>query len=111
MLKEMKLKVKIPSITKLATTAALTIVENKIPTISNLVKKLAITQKLMKSVTVHNHDKYITTPEFNKLKAENLDARLAQANVASKSDIVNFVKNLSKKIASNKTKHVLSKII
>ena len=39
MLKEMKLNVTIPSITKLATTAALTIVENKIPNISNLVKK------------------------------------------------------------------------
>ena len=32
---------KIPSITGLATTSALTIVENKIPNISNLVKKTA----------------------------------------------------------------------
>ena len=102
----MKLKVRIPSITKLATTAALTIVENKIPNISNLVKKTDYNTKINeieKSITVHDHDKYITTPEFNKLTAENLDARLAQANLGSKSDIVNFVKNLSKKITS---KHV-----
>ena len=63
-----------------------------------------------------DHDKYITTPEFNKLTAENFAARLAQANLASKSDIANFVKktdfddklkNLNKKVTSNKTKHLL----
>ena len=38
-----------PSITNLATTNALTAVENKKPNVSNLVKKkLTITQKLMK---------------------------------------------------------------
>ena len=37
----------ISRITHLATTTALTAVENKIPDISNLVKKLTITQKLM----------------------------------------------------------------
>ena len=55
MLKEMKLKVTIPSITKLATTAALTIVENKIPNISNLVKKTGYSTKIIqieKSITV-----------------------------------------------------------
>ena len=38
----------IPSSTNLATTASLTTIENKIPNISDLVKKLTITQKLMK---------------------------------------------------------------
>ena len=38
----------IPSITNLATTTALTAVENKTPIVSNLVKKLTITQKLVK---------------------------------------------------------------
>ena len=40
----------IPSTTNLATTAALTAVENKIPNFSNLVKKkkMTVTQKLMK---------------------------------------------------------------
>ena len=37
-----------PSINSLATTTALTAVENKIPNSSNLVKKLTIIQKLMK---------------------------------------------------------------
>ena len=29
----------------------------------------------------HDHDRYITTPEFNKLTAETFAARLAQAKV------------------------------
>ena len=29
---------------------------------------------------IPNHDKYITTPEFNKLTAENFAAKLKQAN-------------------------------
>ena len=49
----------IPHIINLATTNALTAVENKIPNVSNLVKKLTITD--------HDHDKYITTKEFNTL--------------------------------------------
>ena len=36
--------------------------------------------------------KYITTPEFNKIMAEYFAARMAQANLASKNDIANFVK-------------------
>ena len=39
---------KIPSISGLATNAALTAVENKIPNISNSVKKQIMTQKLLK---------------------------------------------------------------
>ena len=72
--------------------------------------------EIEKKITDHDHDKYITTPEFNKLTAENFAARLAQANLASKSDIANFVKktdfddklkNLNKKVTSNKSKHLL----
>ena len=60
--------------------------------------------------------KYITTQEFNKLTLENFASRLAQADLASKNDIAYFVKmtdfdnklkNLNKKITSNKTKNVL----
>ena len=43
-----EVKGEIPSITNLATTTALTAVENKTPIVSNLVKKLTITQKLVK---------------------------------------------------------------
>ena len=55
----------------------------------------------------------MTTPEFNKLTAENFAARLEQANLASKSDIANLVNktiliiSFNKRINSNKTKHVL----
>ena len=35
-------------------------------------------------VTNHDHDKYITTSEFNKLTIENFKARLAQANLVKK---------------------------
>ena len=50
------------------------------------------------------------------LTVENLAARLAQGNLATESDIGNFVKrtdfdekpkNLNKKLTSNKTKHLL----
>ena len=38
----------------------------------------------------HDHDRYITTREFNKLKSEHFAAKLSQANLESKSDIANF---------------------
>ena len=69
-----------------------------------------------KKITNHDLHGYITNPLFIKLTAENFAARLAQANLASKSDIANFVKktdfddklkNLNKKVTSNKTKHLL----
>ena len=103
----------------LATITALTAVENKIPNVSNLVKITDYNTKvneIEKKITDHNHDKYITTPEFNKLTAENFAARLAQENLAAKSDIANFVnktdfdeklKYLNKKVTSNKAKHPL----
>ena len=48
--------------------------------------------KKKKKMTDHHHDKYNTTPEFNKLTTENFATRLAQANLASKSHISNFLK-------------------
>ena len=48
--------------------------------------------EIEKKITDHDHDKYINTPEFYKLTAEDFVARLAQANLGSKSDIANFVK-------------------
>ena len=46
-----------------------------------------------KITTDHDHRKYITTQEFDQLKAENIPARLAQTNLASKSDIANWEKD------------------
>ena len=64
----------------------------------------------------HDPDKYLTTPEFNKLAAENFAARLAKQILASKSDVANSIKKtnfhdklkkLNKKATSSKAKDVL----
>ena len=44
-------------------------------------------------ITDHDHDKYITTQEFNKLTTDNVAARLKQEDLTSKNDIADFVKN------------------
>ena len=98
------------SITGLATNAALTAVENKIPDVSSLVKKTDYNTKISdieKKITDHNYDKYITTSEFNKLTTENFNARLAQANLITKTDFDRRLQSLNKRITSNKTKHLL----
>ena len=93
---------------------------SQIPNVSNLVKKKLISETENEITTDHDHDEYITTQEFNKLAtsdltSENFAARLAEANLSSKNDISKFVrnkdfddqlKNLNKKVTSNKTKHV-----
>ena len=75
---------KIPNITNLATSTALTAVEIKIPNVSNLVKKTEHNTKINaieNKITIDdNYDKYITAPEFNKLILEKFSARLAQAD-------------------------------
>ena len=89
-----EVKGEIPKITNLATTTALTGVENKIPNVSNLVKKTKHNKEVSEienKITDHDHDKYINTPEFNRLTVENFPARVAQANLAAKSDIANLV--------------------
>ena len=51
-----------------------------------------------KKITDHSCDKYITTPEFNKVTAENFTARLTKANLVTKTDFDDKLKNLNKKI-------------
>ena len=63
--------------------------------------------ELEKKLIDHNHDKYITTPEFNTLAAEVFNARLAKANLITKTDFDAKLSNRNRKIASNKTKHLL----
>ena len=58
-------------------------------------------------ITDHTHDKYISTPEFNKLTAKNFAARLTQANLVTKTDFDNKLTSLNRKITSNKTKHLI----
>ena len=89
---------KIPSISGLATTSALTAVENKIPNISSLVKKTDYNTKIVeieKKLTDHNHDKYITIPEFNTMIASVFNPRLAQANLITKTDFDSKLSNLN----------------
>ena len=74
---------RVTNISNLATTTALTTVENKIPNVNNLVRKTGYNtniSEIEKEITDHDQDKYITTPEFNKLTAENFNARLKQGN-------------------------------
>ena len=68
-----------------------------------------MTQKLLKlkKPYCNDHDKYITTPEFNYLAAKVVTARLAQANLITKIDFDDKLKNLNKQINSSKTKHLL----
>ena len=41
----------------------------------------------------HDHDKYIATPEVNKITKENFDERFRQENLASEYDIAEFIKD------------------
>ena len=116
----MRLKAKYLKITNVATNTALTAVENKILNVSNLVRKTDYDTKVSeieKKITDDDHDKYITSPEFNKLTAECFATRLKQANLANKNDVTNFVNkanfdnkllSFNERINSNKTKHVLA---
>ena len=87
--KIIELENKIPDISNLATKTALTAVENKIPSVSNLVNKTDYNTKIteiINKVDNHNHDKYIDIQEFNKLTADVFNARLAQANLITKTE-------------------------
>ena len=99
---------KIPDVSNLATKTALTAVENKIPRVSNLVKKTDYNTKITEienEINNHNHDKYITTPEFNTLTADVSNARLARANLVAKINFDSTVSSFDSKIAANKIKN------
>ena len=64
---------KIPDVSGLATKAALTSVENKITSVSSPVNKTDYNSKITETenkLNNHNHDKYITTLQFNTLAAD-----------------------------------------
>ena len=101
---------KIPDITNLATKSALTTVENKIPNVSSLVKKTDYTPNVTEienKLNNHNHDKYITTPGFNTLAADLLNARLSQANLVTKTDFDAELSSFNRKMTQNTAKHLL----
>ena len=100
-----ELEKKIPDASSLTTKTAVTAVENKICNIGSLVEKTDFntkTSELEKRFTDHNHAKYITTPEFNTLAASVFSARLAQANLITKTDLDAKLSRFNRKITSNK---------
>ena len=84
-----ELEYEIPDVSCLATKTPLTPVENKMPNFSSFVKKTNYETKiteLKKKLTDHNHNKYVTSPELNTLAANVFNARLARANLITKTD-------------------------
>ena len=111
--KNTEIEGKIPDVSSFATKTSLTTVEDKIPDVSSLVKKTDYNVKITEienKLYNHNHDKYITTPEFNTLAADVFNARLKRANLVTKTDFDNTVSILNNKIAANKTKMSLLKM-
>ena len=107
---KLKLENKIPGISNLATKTALTAIENKIPSVNNLVKKTDYNTKITDiedKLNNHNHDKYTDTSEFNKLVTNVFDTRLAQANLITKTDFDAKLSSFNRKITQNKSKHLL----
>ena len=87
---------------------ALSIGENKIPSVSSLVKKTNYNTKITEiknKLNNHDHDKYITTPEFNTLAADVFNARLSLENLVTQTISDNTVSSLNSKISQNKTKN------
>ena len=101
---------KIPSISNLATKTALGTAENKIPSISGLVKKTDYNTKITdikNKLNNHSHDKYVATSEFNTLAANVFNARLAQANLITKTDFdAKLIEKLIEKL--QQIKHFLN---
>ena len=62
----------------------------------NWLKKLTMIKifEIEKKKLDLNHNKYITTQKFNKITTDNFAAKLKQANLASKNNIGDFVKNI-----------------
>ena len=62
--------------------------------------------ELEKKLIDHNHEKYITTPEFNTLAAV-FYAKLAEANLITKTDFDAKLSSLNRKNTTNKSKQLL----
>ena len=89
----------------------MTTVENKIPSISGLGKKTDYNTKIIDIENIlnnHNHDKYVATSEFNTLAANVFNARLAPANLITKTDFDAKLSSLNRKITADITKHFLN---
>ena len=81
-------EIKIPSISGLATTAALTAVENKISDVSNLVTTTDYDTKISDIKS-----KCFTTVDYNKFTSQTLDPKRKQKELVDKPVIVGFINN------------------
>ena len=84
------IKNEIPSITNLTTTDAFTTVENKIPNVSDLVKKAGYIPKISKM-----ENKYFTTSDYNKFTSNKLDAKITQKQLVNEYDLNEKIKTLA----------------
>ena len=82
MIKPLRLKLKKPSITGLATTVALNAVETNIPNVSDLVKKTNYDVKISDF-----ESKYFTTSDYSKFTGEILNAKIKEKELVDKYDI------------------------
>ena len=79
-------------ITNLAINNALTVTENKVPNVNNLVKKADYNAEI-KDVK----DKYFTTSEYNKFMNNILDAKIKTKKIANGSSLNEKIKTLTAK--------------
>ena len=94
---------KIPDISNLATKTALTEAENKIPSVCSLVRKIDYNNKITEienKLNNYNQGKYITTPKFNTSAADVFNATLARANLVTKANFHNTASCLNDKNCS-----------
>ena len=83
----------ISGFTNLATANTLNAKRNKAKTKTCNITNLSTTTAIAAAGNrIHDHSKYITTPEFNKLTEEDFGAKLAKEKLVNKSDIATFVK-------------------
>ena len=79
-------------------------VDEKVVDASGLVTKTILNTKISEAENkILNHDKYITTPEFNNMTTGNFAARLKRAHLVSKNDFDNKQISFNRRITTNKT--------
>ena len=79
-------------------------IDEKVVDASGLVTKTILNTKISEAENkILNHDKYITTPEFNNMTTGNFAARLKRAHLVSKNDFDNKQISFNRRITTNKT--------
>ena len=74
---------------------------------SSLVTTTVLNTKISEAGNkIPDNSKYITTQEFNKLTAENFEARLKQDDLVNKNDFDIKLTSFNRRTTSNKTKHL-----